>query len=266
MRDLLILDPAFRRRFEEMALNSAAAVIQYLGGHSVTRKGATVLQAAIRFRDGSSENVFFKQYVHPAPAWSFVGRRSKARREFENYGAFLRLGLPCAQTLACGELRDRLGRLRRAFIITRAIPEAQNLIDFVQTHCPDRATAASRKLRRDLISRLAPMVSRMHQGSFFHNDLVWRNILVTQPPQGLPELWWIDCSRGRFAQLLCGRLRLKDLALLDKGAARHCTRAERLSFTKAYLGKTRLDAEVKRLARTVVAYKHRRWRDEAAFG
>jgi tRNA A-37 threonylcarbamoyl transferase component Bud32 len=266
MRDLLLVDPAFRRRLEELNIDSAVAVLRFLGGDAITDNNTVVAPATLRFRDGSVEQVFFKQYIFPAPAWAFIGRRSKARREFENYAAFSRMDIPCAQALACGELRDGLGRLRRAFILTRAVPDAQTLIEFVQTRCPSRAAVASRKLRQDIITRFAPMVGRMHQWKFFHNDLVWRNILVTCPPQGTPGLWWIDCPRGRFAWFGRRRLQLKDLAALDKQASRNCTRAERLAFVKAYLGKRRLDADVKQLAREVLAYKLRRWPDEAGFG
>jgi len=266
MRDLLIVDPAFRRCFEESSLDSAAAVLRFLGGDAIVGNNTVVAPATLRFRDGSVEQVFFKQYIFPVPAWAFIGRRSKARREFENYAAFRRMDLPCPQALACGELRDGLGRLRRAFILTRAVPAAQNLIEFVQARCPNRADRAARALRQEIIARLAPMVARMHHRHFFHNDLVWRNLLVSSAPQGMPEIWWIDCPRGRFAWLRRGRLQIKDLAALDKGAARHCTRSERLAFAKAYLGKACLDAEVKRLARSVVAYKHQRWSDEAGIG
>jgi len=266
MRDLLLVDPDFGRRFEELNLDSAAAVLRYLGGDAVAGNNSVVTTAVLRFQDGSVEKVFFKQYVFPKPAWTFIGRRSKARREYENYAAFRQMNIPCAQALACGELRDGLGRLRRAFILTRAVPDAQTLIEFVQSRCPGRATLPSRKLRLDIINQFAPMVARMHGRNFFHNDLVWRNILVTCPPQGTPGLWWIDCPRGRFVWLKRRGLQLKDLAALDKQASRNCSRAERLAFLKAYLGKRRLDADGKRLAREILAYKHRRWSDEAGFG
>jgi tRNA A-37 threonylcarbamoyl transferase component Bud32 len=262
MRDLLMVDPAFRRRFEELDLDSAAAVLRFLGGDAIVGKNTVVAPATLRFRDGSVEQVFFKQYVFPMPAWMFIGRRSKARREYENYAVFQQMDIPCPQALACGELRDGLGRLRRAFILTRAVPDAQTLIEFVQTRCPGRATLASRMLRLDIITRFAPMVARMHRRNFFHNDLVWRNLLVSSAPQSTPEVWWIDCPRGHFVWIKRHRLQLKDLAALDKQASRNCTRAERLAFVKAYLGKRRLDADAKRLAREVLAYKRRRWRDE----
>ena len=175
MRDLLLVDPAFRRRFEELDLNSAAAVLRFLGGDAIVSNNTVVAPATLRFRDGSVEQVFFKQYIFPVPAWAFIGRRSKARREFENYAAFSRMDIPCPQALACGELRDGLGRLRRAFILTRAVPDAQTLIEFVQTHCPNRADKAARTMRQEIIARFAPVVARMHRRHFFHNDLVWRN-------------------------------------------------------------------------------------------
>jgi len=241
-------------------------VLRFLGGDAIDGNTTVVVPVTLRFRDGSVEQVFFKQYTFPSPAWAFIGRRSKARREYENYTAFRRMDLPCPQAVACGELRDALGRLRQAFILTRAVMDAQTLIEFFQSRCLGRAMLASRKLRLDVITRFAPMVSRMHERKFFHNDLVWRNILVTCPPQGTPSLWWIDCPRGRFVWIKRHRLRLKDLAALDKQASRNCSRAERLAFVKAYLGKRRLDADAKRLAREILAYKRRRWRDEAGIG
>ena len=266
MSDLLIIDPAFQRRFAELDLVSAAAVLRFFGGETAVGKGTAVAPAVLRFRDGSLEDVFFKQYIFPVPAWTFIGRRSKARREFENYAAFRKMDIPCAQALACGEQRDWLGRLRRAFIITRAVPEAQTLVEFVQARCPGRSTVASRKVRLEIIARLAPMVGRMHQRNFFHNDLVWRNLLVTCPIEAAPQLWWIDCPRGRVARLGRHQLQLKDLASLDKEAARNCTRSERLAFVKAYLGKSRLDREAKQFAQEILAYKWRRWPDEAGVG
>jgi hypothetical protein len=137
--------------------------------------------------DGTKLDVFFKQYEYAPPAWSFQGRRSKARYEFENYSTLDRFGLPVAGHMACGEERDGLGRLRRAFILTRAGPEAQTLVEFVRWHCPDRAT------RDKLLQQLAAAARTMHAGDFFHHDFVWRNILVNRAPEGTPL---IDCPRG----------------------------------------------------------------------
>src|SRR5512138_583658 len=97
MRDLLIVDPAFRQRFEELHLDSAAAVLRFLGRDAIDGISTVVVPVTLRFRDGSVEQVFFKQYTFPSPAWAFIGRHSKARREYENYAAFRAMDLPCPQ-------------------------------------------------------------------------------------------------------------------------------------------------------------------------
>ena len=48
------------------------------------------------------------------------------------------------------------------------------------------------------------------------------------------------------------------LASLDKMAAKHCTRSERLAFLKIYAG----NGDIKQLARDVLCYRQKRWPDE----
>jgi hypothetical protein len=55
---------------------------------------------------------------------------------------------------------------------------------------------------------------------------------------------------------------LKDLASLDKSAAKYCSRSERAAFIKEYLGKQRLDIEAKQLSRTALAYRKQRWPED----
>lgn len=257
--DLLLVAPEFRKRFENAGLISSAAVLRHFGSPSATRKQVVVQATTLRFRDGPDENVFFKRYEFDGPSWRFVGRASKARREFENYEVFRRLGIRCADPIAVGEQRDGLGRLRVAWILTRAVPDALTLTEFVQKHAPVRSSKEPRALRSALVDQLAEMTRRIHHAGFFHNDLVWRNVLVTWPGIGEPKLWWIDCPRGRFARFFRERLAIKDLALLDKLASVHCTRTERLRFVRSYLGKTGLDAEVGRWAKAVLNYSGQRW-------
>jgi len=108
------------------------------------------------------------------------------------------------------------------------------------------------------------MTRRLHQAGFFHNDLVWRNILATWTPPSPPSLWWIDCPRGAFHRWPVGRRRRvwKDLASLDKSASKCCTRAERVAFLLEYLGERRLTPSAKRLIREVQAYRRARWPED----
>jgi hypothetical protein len=172
-----------------------------------------------------------------------------------------RLGIACAERIACGENRDALGRLRRAFIVTRAIPDAANLKDFVANHC---SKPGSQSLRNSLRRQLAALTRASHAGGFFHNDLYWRNVLVSWHPPAEPEVWWIDSPRGQLRDGSSWRRRriLKDLAALDKTASQQCRRAERAAFAAEYLGRPRLDPEVRQLIRDALAYRKQRWPED----
>ena len=262
---MLAIEAPYRQIFSALGLNSFDSVVAHFAGEHRPPKTTVVVKPALISAPGLSPiPVFYKQYEYVPAAWEFIFRPSKATREFQNYAAFLRVGIPCAERIACGELRDATGRLRRAFIITRAIPDAVNLIDFVKRHCPNRVTEHSRELRDALCGRLAELTRSAHSASFFHRDLVWRNILVTRQPLARPHLWWIDCPRGSFLRWTPWRRRhrLKDLASLDKTAAKLCTRAERVAFVRQYLGLKRLDPSAKRLIRDVLKYREQRWPED----
>jgi hypothetical protein len=91
---------------------------------------------------------------------------------------------------------------------------------------------------------------------------VWRNILVSATANEGPHLFLIDCPSGGVARFGRGRKRLRDLGSLDKSAAQHCSRGERLRFLLNYLGKPRLDDEVRRFASECVEYRRQRWPED----
>jgi len=235
-----------------------AAAVRFLGSPPPAKTAAIVRPTQMPLPGGGALEVFYKQYEFARPAWKFFGRPSKALCEFQNYATFARLGIACAEPVACGEERDALGRLRRAFIVTRAIPAAKTLVEFWS----ERRTTRIERTR--LIEQLAHWTKRIHNENFFHHDLVWRNILVSQENSSAPQLWWIDCPRGGFNRWppLRTRKQLKDLASLDKSAARLCSRTERLRFVKVYLGIQRLTDAAKKLIRDEVAYRKSRWPED----
>jgi hypothetical protein len=262
---MLAIEMPYRQTFSALGLHSADSIVMHFTGGRSPGKTTVLVKPALLSAPGLPPvPVFYKQYEYSPAAWKFVLRPSKARREFQNYEAFLRMGIPCAERVACGETRDAMGRLQRAFIITRAIPEALNLIDFVKRHCPDRATQQSRELRTALRFQLVELTRTAHAASFFHRDLLWRNILVTWQPPAKPHLWWIDCPRGEFQRWTpwLRRHRLKDLASLDKVGLKFCAWAERVAFVRQYLGLERLDPTAKRFIRDVLKYRERRWPED----
>ena len=248
-------DPRSRDWLTALGLDSCAAIVKFFAlPEPPLTTTVIVTPRTVQLPDHSTRSVFYKLYEYPSPSWHFWGRRSKARREFDNYAAFEKLDIPSARRVAYGEVRDMIGRLCRAFIITEALPRAWTLPQFVEEFCPNRATDESSQLRDNLCRQLGTLVRRMHNGGFYHHDLVWRNILVTWTPPEHPKVWWIDCLRGGFSRQ--HRRQLNDLASLDKMAAKYCSRVERLTFLKAYGG------DAKALAKEVLAYRRKRWPDE----
>jgi tRNA A-37 threonylcarbamoyl transferase component Bud32 len=257
----LVVVPEHRALFDALGLTDFERVIDHFGGERPREERVVVRAGILRSTLSSPLAVFYKQYDYRGGSWKFLWRASKARCEFRNYAALERLGVRCAQRIAFGERRDWLGRLERAFLLTQAVPDTQTLVEFEQRACADRSTAAARALRDRLSRQLAAMTRRIHEAGFFHHDLVWRNVLVQHTPPSEPQVWWIDCPRGGFDRWSPwrARRRLKDLASLDKQAKLRCTRGERLAFLMHYLQKDRVDADVKRLAREVLAYGQARW-------
>lgn len=257
----LVVVPEHQALFAALGLTDFERVVDHFGGERPREERVVVRAGTLKGAAAPPLAVFYKQYDYRGGAWKFLWRASKARCEFRNYAALERLGVRCARRIAFGERRDRLGRLERAFILTEAVPDTLTLVEFAQRACADRSSSAARALRDRLSRQLAAMTRRIHAAGFFHHDLVWRNVLVQPTPPEAPRLWWIDCPRGGFAHWSPwrARRRLKDLASLDKQARLHCTRGERLAFLKYYLDKKRVDAEVKRLARQVLAYARTRW-------
>lgn len=245
-----------RATFASLGLNSTAAIARYFFGEAPRdQRGVQIIKRTLP-AGGESIPVFCKQYLFPTATWKFIGRASKARCEFANYEVFSNLEIPCAEPVVCGEERDWMGRLRRAYIVTREVPEAQTLVEFF------RSGPVDRKVRAELVRQIAEMTRRIHHAGFFHHDLVWRNILVTRDPT--PKLWWIDCPRGQFDHWSPwrNRRRLKDLASLDKLASQECTERERVRFITIYLGQERLGSSGKKLVRDALAYRKERWPED----
>jgi len=261
---VLLVEPEFEPAFRAAGIGgAAAAVARFMGGSAAEARGVVIRQGRLDLPQGGGLDVFFKLYAYPRPSWRFWGRPSKALCEYRNYAAFAQLGIRSARRVACGEERDGWGRLRRAFLITQAIPQAMPLPELWRRL--KAAPAQQRKaVSEEITIQLAEMTRQAHAAGFFHHDLVWRNVLATWAPPEPPRLWWIDCPRGGFARrsLLREHRRIKDLASLDKLASRECRAAERLLFLKRYLDLDRLTPAAKKLARKTAAYRRRRWPDE----
>lgn len=211
-------------------------------------------------RDGQTIPVFVKIYSYTKHPLERLWRAGRSCTEARNLDFFRQIGIVAPQVIDWGERRNRMGKLSCEFIITAAITGTQQLDEFVVKQCPHARSQAHINIRNQIIDTLADWTARIHRHHFFHADLKWRNILA-RLHNGMLELAWIDCPKGRFKRRLGNHLhaRLKDCATLDKIARYYCTPAERRRFVARYLGCAPGDSRVARFAEQVDHYRRRRF-------
>ncbi len=174
----------------------------------------------------------------------FIGR-SRVRAEWENAQLFEQIGIPTARLVSYGEEKRRMGK-RRGIVVTEGIAGATDLLKLLKE---ENSCFKKRDWVENVIQRLSVYVGTMHEQSFVHGDLQWRNILASSDDD--TEVYIIDCPAGRKLRggLLAPMLRrgrIKDLACLDKIAQGALTRTQRLKFYFRYAGLERLDVAHKR--------------------
>ena len=177
--------------------------------------------------------------------------------EVFSYAQLKKAGVPTLDAVAWGTIRD-YGILRATCIVTRAIPDSEDLEQFAQNHwCsmtpPERSCAI-----REISSEIIKYLQLAHRRHFFHYDLKWRNILVTKDEQGVYRCTWIDSPKGRYLWLRHGRGQMVDLSALARLALSYLSRTQRLRFIYKYLGTGASRREARRLFRKIDRHLSRR--------
>lgn len=197
-----------------------------------------------------TRNYYVKLY-HGAgknPLRRWLGR-TRVRAEWENLQHFADWGIPTAHLVGWGEER-RHGRFVRGALITAELPDT---VDLNRMALDRDACLRNRAWVAQVSRQVAAATRAMHCHHFTHNDLKWRNLLVTRDTQ--PALYLIDCPAGEFWWGPFLRYRMvKDLACLDKVAKYHLSATQRLRFYLDYAGKTRLDAADKGRIRHILRF------------
>lgn len=109
--------------------------------------------------------------------WQTFARTSRAAREFVNLAAVHRLGVPCTEPVSWSE-RRRLGFVDESSLVTRYLPEAIPLKQFLATH--DRA--GHRRLRRKIVAAAGALVRQLHAGGLLWSTPMPRNMLLVGEP------------------------------------------------------------------------------------
>lgn len=205
--------------------------------------------------------VYVKIYANRKHPFQRFLRKGRSSTEVRNLLFFKSIGIAAPRILAWGEKRNCIGRIVQEFIITEAVSDTQQLDHFVAEHCPDQSHSDQSAMRLQIAKQLGIWTRAMHDAKFVHEDLKWRNVLARRTGDDQAELFWIDCPKGYFCDRegILARKRLKDCATLDKVARVQCSKNERQTFIKAYLGADASNDTVSELCRAIENYRQGRF-------
>lgn len=170
---------------------------------------------------------------------------TRVRREFENLQQLRAWGLNAPAPVAYSEER-RFAWLTRSSLLTEGVPDPVGLDLFIRDHLPSLPPPEQRRLRRELIHRLAEVTRQLHAHRFCHRDFFWRNIVLAEGK--LDSIYMLDVPRGSLWKDPM-RGRAVDLAALDAPAVSYFRRTDRLRFFLTYVNHKRLTEEDKKLIR-----------------
>ncbi|HEX5052728.1 MAG TPA: lipopolysaccharide kinase InaA family protein [Planctomycetota bacterium] len=115
-----------------------------------------------------------KTYRNLGRRWlQSFGRRSRARREFDNLAAVARGGVPCTTPLAWSE-RRRLGCIDECSIVTRYLPDSRTLKRVLS----ERPRPARDGTRARLAAAMGRLLAALHDNGFLWCTAMPRNVLV----------------------------------------------------------------------------------------
>ncbi|NMG64659.1 lipopolysaccharide kinase [Azoarcus indigens] len=170
-------------------------------------------------------------------------------REFRNIRRYAQAGIPALQAAFFGQ--RKLGGKVCAMLITRALDDYRPLDAWLQDW-----PRLGRDTRRRVLDAAAVLVRTLHKRGQVHNCLYPKHLFIrlgTTAAQDEARLIDLEKTRPLW---LGAHDRARDLDALNRHADR-LPATDRLRFLLRYLGRDRLDAAGKRLARRILD-RHRR--------
>lgn len=250
----VIVDTSIASRLAALGLRSYEDFVRPCVGEVVHRTGTTETRSIESAGAGAPERLFLKIYRYARRAGRLPFRRDKCRIEARNYRLLReRCGIPVPEVLAYGRRSVRF-RLVDSFIVTRGIPAAVPLDALARRlRGPGRERDRAGTVRRHLLEETARLVARMHAAGFYHIDLQWRNILVSDDGSDHPPVFLIDSARGAMRRWRVYREhgRLRDLSSLHKESTNWLSAREEIRWLRRYLGVEKLGVEHRALIRAI---------------
>ena len=216
--------PGEERRVEAAGLRDFEAVFRR--ADLVAVKDALPERQVHRWPMETGEPLFLKrQFRCPGSE----GAVSRARREKDALLLLQNLNILAPRPVVMGEER-RLGRVRRAFLATEALPLTSNLEQALAGGLDGARRAA-------LLRHVAGILKTMHGAGLNHRDFYLGHLFLmeTQGKRG-EAVAVLDLDRAQIRKTVPLRWRIKDLAALLVSAPQGAiSPRERLRFFRAYL-------------------------------
>lgn len=155
------------------------------------------------------------------------------------YAAATRIAAP--EMIALAE-SIRVGGQRCALLISRDLGACVPLNSFWRALVADPDVARGRADARQVMSALADMLARAHQGGFEHRDLHPENIVVQTVGVRCYQTAFVDLQCVRHGVSVSDAAVVRNLALLNQWFRRHARITDRLRFLRFYM-RQRLEYE-----------------------
>ncbi|MFO0876709.1 MAG: lipopolysaccharide kinase InaA family protein [Gemmataceae bacterium] len=174
-----------------------------------------------------------KHYRHSTREWFrclFRGRR--AVREFYISREVARRGVPTIEVIGVGERLARHGK-PDCFLLTRTLPGAVSLLDFLDVDLFRLPPALRAKMMQQLAVAMGKLLARQHAVGVRHDDLHPGNMLVSFA-QGEPQLYLIDLDCVHLTSPMPWPASRDNLIVIDRWFAMRFGRSDRRRAWHAY--------------------------------
>jgi hypothetical protein len=193
--------------------------------------------------DGATVFIKRSEVRSPLAGFSQMALGSRASRALRGAKILREAGFHYAKPLAAMD-SIQSGAVRASYLVSEALTGAQILSHFALGREGEPRHGYTR--RKVVSDALAGELRRMHEAGIYTRDLQETNLMVEEVG-GAMRFYFLDLEDLRHPPAVSPRRRMLNLVHLDRSIGRFVSRAGRLAFLYAYLGR-QLDRDARRNA------------------
>ncbi|RKY03630.1 MAG: hypothetical protein DRP56_10970 [Planctomycetota bacterium] len=192
---LKYVNPMYEDALNKAGILDAQSLLNWDKGEMVANKTNSSL---FRYFVEGIGNVYIKKYYRHKSKKLWFLKRSYAISEYKGNRAMANIGLPQAEPLLAGTLRDKFGLMKCGIFVIREVKNATALNVILKQI---NNSQGNWKLE-EIVKSISNTIERMNRNRFCHSDFKSRNILVVPESKGY-TIFPIDCRKPRFFLPLC---------------------------------------------------------------